>query len=253
MISLDGWRFDEYFAEMRVPSKTPDFILQARGMVRSCGIENHVFFDFCKENKGALIEWTKQECIITNHFSLSLFSLLGLIRNVHLRSMLIPVLAGEHSPLKDGIAYGSHPNLLARLIDDLGIDTDSLNAENFTVEFVDLLFSENYPICYRFGVLGVGNEALLVPEYKAVSLAFDHHYPRGVHRPFLTANIEEDRIHSKVMEDAAMLLCNDAETQDSFIQGARDGIQARFRYYDKMLDFLKKIRDGRIRRALQSF
>lgn len=233
--STENWAFEDFYAPLD-PSRGPRNSTQAaRDLVASCGIESHAFFDFARREKTALEEWAKQECIVTNHFSLALLSLVASIKNVHIRSLLMPVIAGEHSKIRDGRAVRSHPHLLSKLVRDLAIQEEHVRPASFTTEFIDVLFSAGESEAYRLGVLGIGNEALLVPEYGAVEKAFAHHYPSDLYAPFLRANIEEDTVHSDLMEEAALCLLRSDQDGVDFLRGAADGIAARMKYYDSLL------------------
>lgn len=231
---MNGWIFDDYFAPLQAPIALPQFIERSREIVAKSAIESHPFFSLARENPSALNEWTKQECVITNHFSLALLAMMASITNVHVRSLLMPVVAGEHSPIRHGRAYGSHPNLLAKLVTDLKIDPASITPLPFTATFVSQLFATGRSLPFWLGVLGVGNEALLVPEYGAVRVAFGFHHPSKVYRPFLTANIEEDSQHSALIEEAAACICVTEASKEGFLLGARRGVEARMSYYDAL-------------------
>ena len=186
------WRFDDYYTPIDPAAGPTSIIGSARLIVKDSSIANHPFFGFTRTHRAALVEWAKQECVVTNHFSFALLSLLAKIKNVHLRSLLIPIVVGEHSPVRDGYAYHSHPHLLSKLVIDLGVSTNEISPLPFTEHFIDILFCANESVAYSIGVLGVGNEALLVPEYGAVEEAFSPHFHSAIYRPFLRANVEEE-------------------------------------------------------------
>lgn len=79
---------------------------------------------------------------------------------------------------------------------------------------------------------------MLVPEYVAVESLFSELYPREMYRPFLRANIEEDRAHSALMDVAATASFDSNEDRTEFLLGAREGVDARVRYYDDLLTMI---------------
>jgi hypothetical protein len=231
----DDWKFEDYFGKLSVTATSDFCSADILKILADNSIEKHQFFDLAKSKKCFLTEWVKQECIVTNHFSLALLCFLASIKNVHLRSLLMPVVTGEHSKLRDGVAFGSHPYLLAKLAADLSIDSMAVKPEQFTIDFIETLFSETKSTAYRLGLLGIGNEALLIPEYTAVRDVFALHYDRKLFRPFLTANIEEDSQHASLMETAARFVCKSQSDWEEFILGGRDGVNARIQYYDALV------------------
>lgn len=246
-ISVEDWSFDEFFD--RLVKADDDLqlypcIAAGRDLISQAHLDLHPFFQFATENEFALKVWTMQECVITNHFSQVLFYLLSEIRNVHLRAILTPVVMGEHSPVRNGIAYGSHPHLLSKLCKDLGIDTKAIKPAPFTLEFANLLTECTTSLLYAFGVLGVGNEALLIPEYTAVERAFSRHFEPKIYKAFLRANIEEDKSHSNLFEIATICLLNSENDQQVYIKGAYDGVFGRVKYYDSLLDHCRQATKG---------
>jgi len=237
MIAGD-WKFEEYFSAL--DNKHADtnnaVILQARRILNDCEISKHQFFVTARKNSNALRVWAAQEAVITNHFSQVLLCFLSQVKNVHIRSLLMPVIAGEHSEIKKGLAYGSHPNLLAKLVQDLGISTSEIRPIECTVQFANALDRSTLNWFEGLGFLGIGNEAMLVPEYEAVETAFAHHFERSIYRPFLRANIEEDKSHSDLMDQAAMFTISSEADASKYLEGARSGVASRLEYYDRLLE-----------------
>lgn len=231
------WVYSDYFTPPNIDQIeiNSDYVNQARQALDDAKIGDHEFFDLAAKRPDLLLVWTAQESVITNHFSQVLLQFLAGVKNVHVRSRLMPVVAGEHSKLKDGVAFGSHPHLLSRLVTDLGIDSEQIKPLKCTVRFADLLSRAIEEWYYGLGFLGIGNEAMLVPEYEAVETAFSEHYDRDIFRPFLRANIEEDKSHSSIMDDAAALTIRSNEDGERYLQGAIDGVKARSRYYDDLV------------------
>lgn len=236
-LSAARWTFADYF-------EPPNFVDQpeldltiktARAYLASAAIDRHPFFQKALGNIDALALWAAQESVITNHFSQTLFAMMALIKNVHLRSVLLPVVAGEHSALKKGRAVGSHPHLLAKLVVDIGISPDAVRPSPPTIRFGEVLTDSLQSLPRALGCLGIGNEAMLIPEYTAVEKLFSELYPRELYRPFLRANIEEDHTHSTLMDLAAVAIFRSQAERDDFLTGARAGVDARVRYYDELI------------------
>lgn len=239
-VEAETWSFNDFFDQLPIVEdhiKSHPAIVAGRNILSQAQIGNHAFFAFACKNRRALEIWAMQESVITNHFSQILFYLLSQVRNVHLRAVLMPVAAGEHSPVRNGIAYNAHPHLLSKLCKDLNIDVSTIVPLPFTLAFAQLLTDCTKSLLYAFGVLGIGNEALLVPEYTAVERAFSCHYPSEVYRRFLRANIEEDKSHANLFEIAATCIMKSEADQQSYIQGARDGVSTRISYYDFLLEY----------------
>lgn len=87
---------------------------------------------------------------------------------------------------------------------------------------------------FALGVLGIGNEQMLLAEYRAVERCFDEACPDADYRDFLHANIGEDEVHTKLIGDAASALAALGSSRDEFVEGAVVGIAARVRYYDQL-------------------
>jgi hypothetical protein len=236
-LSLTDWRFSEYFDAPELAS-LPEHdrtIQAARSYLASANIADHPFFIKAAGNKDALALWTSQESVITNHFSQTLFAMMALIKNVHIRSFLLPVVAGEHSALKGGLATGAHPHLLAKLVEDTGMCPADVRPVSATIQFGGVLTASLSSLPRALGCLGIGNEAMLIPEYTAVEKLFAGLHPRAIFRPFLRANIEEDKTHSALMEIAAISTFNSELERNEFLAGAYEGVDARVRYYDRLI------------------
>jgi hypothetical protein len=237
----EKWVFADYFDPAHVPLSVEDnrMVRAAHAYLASARIGDHPFFLSARGNPAALAVWSSQECVITNHFSQTLFALIAMVGNVHVRSILLPVVAGEHSPIKNGLAVGSHPHLLAKLLEDIGIKSGNVKPLPFTVHFAEALTNSLQSTIFGLGFLGIGNEAMLIPEYTAVEGLFSLLYSRDLYRPFLRANIEEDRTHASIMESVAIALCRGSYDEYLFLRGAEAGVDARIRYYDDLLAYLE--------------
>jgi hypothetical protein len=236
-LNQSSWKFADFFdtLDFERASFNKGIIEQARTILLECDISNHEFFVIAEESAGALKVWAAQEAVITNHFSQVLLRFLSQMKNVHVRSLLMPVVAGEHSRLKDGVAFGSHPNLLAKLVLDLGLAPHDIKPMQCTIEFGNELNRSADDWYFGLGFLGIGNEAMLVPEYEAIEKVFSMHFEREIFRPFLRANIEEDKSHSDLMDQAAMLTIQNSEEATKFLAGAEAGVLSRRKYYDRLV------------------
>jgi hypothetical protein len=223
--------------------ENPDrsFVEEAGAIERRAKIENHRFFDIAKNSRQAMVLWASQEAIVTNPFSQILFRLISNIKNVHVRSILLPVVHGEHSTVRKGTADKSHPWLIWRLCRSLGISEKEIKPTKAIIEFIKVLeLSAENPM-RGLGVLGIGNELMLLAEYRAVEKCFDSACPDADYRDFLHANIGEDEVHSKLIGDAAAAMGALGDSRDEFIGGARDGVAARVAYYDALLEELSHL------------
>ena len=224
----------EYFEPLK---ENPDssFLKAAEAIERDAKIEDHHFFVVAKKSKPALVLWTSQEAIVTNPFSQILFRVISNIKNVHVRSILIPVVHGEHSPVRKGIAHRSHPWLIWKLCQSLRISNEAIKPTRAVVAFIKALEAEADNPMRALGTLGIGNELMLLAEYRAVETCFDAVCPEADYKDFLEANIGEDETHTKLIGGAAAALTTFGYNPDDFIAGARVGVAARVSYYDELL------------------
>jgi hypothetical protein len=237
--NFENLQMSEYFEQLK---DNPDrsFVETAYAMEREAKIEDHPFFTSAKLSRNAMVLWTSQEAIVTNPFSQILFRLISNIKNVHIRSILIPVVHGEHSKVKKGTAEKSHPWLIWRLCRSLGINATDIKPTQAIIDFVKTLEIASENPMYGLGVLGIGNELMLLAEYTAVESCFDVACPDAEYKDFLHANIGEDEVHSQLIGNAAASLAALGHNPQDFLNGAKDGIQARVKYYDDLLDLIKK-------------
>ncbi len=222
----------DYFDPVK-PDIDRSFVDVAEALEREAKIEEHPFFTLARGSRAAVILWASQEAIVTNPFSQVLFRVLSNVKNVHVRSILLPVVHGEHSPLRHGIADRSHPWLIWRLCRSLGIS--EMRATKAIVEFIGVLEVAADNPMRALGVLGIGNELMLLAEYRAVEACFDAVCPEADYRDFLQANIGEDETHTKLIGDAAAALTEFGHSAADLIAGAQEGVDARVRYYDTLV------------------
>jgi hypothetical protein len=240
-INFDNLNIAEYFEPLKV---NPDrvFVDVANKIERDSKIETHSFFEAAKHSRDAMILWTSQEAIVTNPFSQILFQLIGNVKNVHVRSILMPVVGGEHSKVKEGTASKSHPWLIWKLCRSLNIEAKDIKPTKAIIDFIKVLADAAENPMYGLGVLGIGNELMLLAEYTAVESCFDVACPDADYKDFLHANIEEDEVHSRLIGDAAAALATLGFSINDFLTGAKDGVQARVSYYDALLIEIIKIK-----------
>lgn len=211
------------------------FVDSAEALERNAKIEEHPFFALAKHKREALVLWASQEAIVTNPFSQVLFRVISNIKNVHIRSILLPVVVGEHSTIRDGIAEKSHPWLIWRLCCSLGISDQDIKPTKAVINFISVLESAPDHPMRALGILGVGNELMLLSEYRAVEACFNAVCPEADYQDFLHANIAEDEAHTKLIGMAAAALATLGYPREDFMDGAREGVVARVAYYDALL------------------
>lgn len=211
------------------------FVEQAEAIERSAQIENHPFFREARHRRELLTLWAAQEAVVTNPFSQILFRVLSNIPNVHVRSIMLPVVHGEHSSVKNGVATKSHPWLIWKLCGSMGLDGSNIRPTKAVTDFIHTLEAAADTPMKALGMLGIGNEKILLAEYRAVEICFDYAYPEADYRDFLRANIGEDEVHTELMGKAAIALTSLGYAPDEFIDGAKLGVAARYKYYDDLL------------------
>lgn len=222
----------------------PDFdldvpeIRQAVEYQEQAGIARHPFFKVAAKSRNALEIWAAQEYITSANFSQVLAEWISTIDNYNVRSLVIPVLAEEHSDVRSSIADRCHPNLARNLCLSLGIDLSRLTSIRPTEEFIDQMEASGEKPLVGAGFLGVGNERMLIPEYGAVRECFMESWRETEFAPFLDANIADDRYHHDLIEHAAAGMISLGQNAADFLAGAIAGVDARIRYYDSLCEFL---------------
>lgn len=227
-----------YFAPLSLGGDR-NFIAEAEAIESAAKIADHPFFGLAKRNKQALLLWTSQEASVTNPFSQILLATLSHIRNVHVRALLMPVVAGEHGRVVDNRASKSHPWLIWELCMSLGVDKKPIVPTSALLEFVGTLERTTSNPMLALGALGIGNELMLLSEYSAIQSCFEALTPEAKFAEFLKGNISEDEVHTKLIEDAAVALRNAGFNSDDFLKGAALGVSARVKYYDTLFDIFR--------------
>lgn len=216
-----------------------EFAIEAEQIERAAKIEGHEFFKYAGNHPAALVLWTSQEAVVTNPFSQILFKVLANIPNVHVRSILMPVVTGEHSAIRSGVADRSHPWLIWRLCKSIGLTEDAIVISQAVADFIETLDQSAQSPMRALGVLGVGNEQMLLAEYKAVEACFDQALPDADYKDFLRANIGEDEIHTRLIAIAATAMAQLGYDPSDYLLGAEQGVSARVQYYDMLLQQAK--------------
>ena len=237
-LRLDEWEYGTWF----MPPPTTELhsaVDDVERYIQSRQLEDHPFFKAAYESEKALRLWVCQELIITNAFSqIVLFSAATLV-NVHLRSMLTDVAFGEHGIVRNRIAQRAHPWLLNQLRESMDIAMDEVRPAPATLALIKRLAeSTNHPL-KAVAWIGVGNERLIIPEYSAIKLCFEHCLPKVNYREFLDANLNEDMGHSRLCYEVASALISLGADPDHFRQEAMASIDSRIQYFDELLQSLE--------------
>jgi hypothetical protein len=211
-------------------------VVIAHSFIARAELHKHEFFARADESQSLLRIWVGQELFVTNPFAQLLLGLAAQVGNVHLRSLIVSVANGEHSGVKNGIANKSHPWLLHELATAMKVDFARPVELRGTRAFLASLevACARSPVA-AVGALGIGNEALLVPEYSRVLLAFERCIPEIHSSEFLTANINEDRHHAEIMDLVASVMLRSGASEDEYLAAADASVNARLAYYDSLL------------------
>jgi hypothetical protein len=158
--------------------------------------------------------------------------------------MVSAVAAAEHGAIRGNTAPFAHPWLLYSLGKSVRLTDDEMVILPETAQFLEMISKdcERSPLAAA-GVLGMGSERLLVPEYTAARNAFEKCWPECDFRRFLNANIEEDVRHAELMENVGRALLSLGHRDGDFLSGAQVGIEARIVYYDALVE---RVGTGRI-------
>jgi pyrroloquinoline quinone (PQQ) biosynthesis protein C len=233
------WSYEQYFSAPIGDASHPA-IVQASDLVDNCGIADHPFFGVASSSQSVLRSWVSQELVVTNPFSQMLMQLANAIDNVHIRTMVMQVAFGEHGPLRGRLAPVAHPWLLHQLGISVGLEPKEILPFEETLLFLEEIGEAcEASTLSAVGVLGMGSERLLVPEYTAIRTSFEQGWPDCDFKRFLNANIEEDVAHASLMELVAASLIEVGGNPDDFVDGARVGVSARMRYYSSLLERLQ--------------
>ncbi|WP_234536378.1 iron-containing redox enzyme family protein [Streptomyces sp. R39] len=236
--NVDAWDYESRFVPVETSTLHPVVELASR-LVPDSGIEDHPFFRVAAGSRKALEFWVTQELFVTGVFAQLLNLTASAVVNVHQRARLNLVIQGEHGGVRKGAARASHPWLLHRLRESMGIPQEAVTVAAPTHTFLRALAGFMDTPVNALGGLGVGNEQMLVPEYGAVKQAFESAAPDADYAEFLHANIDEDTAHSAIMAHiASELITRDPSLADGYLAAARGSVIARKEYYDELYEIL---------------
>ena len=233
-LGLQSWTHSEFFLPTEVSAIHP-IVEKVEEYIAATSLDQHPFFAEAKVNTNALLMWASQEIVMTNAFSQIVLFAASRVRNVHIRAVLAEVAYGEHGRCKRGLAAKSHPWLLEQLRTSVGLSSEEVKPHPATISFIGRLceFLES-PLSSIAGI-GVGNERLIEPEYKAIKQCFAAKFPGTNFAPFLDANMSEDLIHSRLCYEAATALIVSDDDATRFLGWARRSVDSRVKYFDELL------------------
>jgi pyrroloquinoline quinone (PQQ) biosynthesis protein C len=229
------WQYDVWFAPPRNVTRHPA-VSEALRYASDRRIDSHPFFRKASKSKQALELWVSQELIVTGAFSQILLRVCAMIENVHVRTMVMEVVDGEHGPLRAGMAGASHPWLLHQLGESIGLAPASVQILAETEEFLAALETKAREPLTGVAAVGVGNERLILPEYAAVKRCFDACWPGSEYRAFLDANINDDLRHSELLADVGTIMIDNGADPQSYLRAAIESVDDRYHYYDRLLE-----------------
>lgn len=232
--AITAWSYEPWFHLPNLNGTEPA-VTSGIQIVDQSGIDQHPFFQTAAESRATLKLWVSQELVVTNPFSQLLLDLASRIANLHIRAMVTTVASAEHGQFRKGMAARAHPWLLHRLGENVGVRPEDVQVLPETASFLRAIELEcSRSTAASAGVLGMGSERLLVPEYSAIKRSFELGWPDSNFREFLDANILEDEAHAEIMEAVGTALIRNGEPADHFLEGARVGVEARLEYYDRL-------------------
>jgi len=199
---MQDFIFDDWFDAPKRVRRAPE-VSAALEYADSCGIRDHAFFQVARSDPAALKVWVCQELVVTGPFSQALLRLAAQISNVHLRSMVMVVINGEHGRLKGMEASNAHPWLLNQLRISMNLRREEVQPVAETLEFLATLDKETESILAGLAATGIGNERLILGEYGEIKKCFEECWPQSDYSRFLDANIGEDLRHSEMLCDVA--------------------------------------------------
>ena len=221
----------------------PDFaapdanVSAARNLVGDVNIAQHRFFRAARSSPDLVGYWVTQELFITNPYSQLLLMVSSRLDNAHIRQMFLEVAVGEHGGCQESeggyVRWKSHPSLLQRLGEHLGIDLSRAAQEFETLDYLQTLRRLCRSPMMAMGAIGAGNEQLLIQEYAAARYACVSACaaPEDV-LEFFDANINANVEHGKLCETVAMGLKSQGFRTSEYLAGARRALAARVKFYD---------------------
>jgi len=240
--SQESWNHSRFLARPNFAAEVRQ-IDAASNYLSASRVGNHRFFEAAEDSILALQLWSEQELVISSMFSQALAAWLSSIHNCHVRAAVVPVLAGEHGTFRRFEAVGAHPALAEALCISLDSSLELIPVLAPTRHFlVELAGNAKEPMVGA-GFLGIGNEKMLLPEYRAVRRCFAKRAPHSSFHDFLDANIDEDEGHHRLIELAVRGLVSIGYDAEEFLQGAIRGVDARITYLDGLSELHKNNRE----------
>ena len=133
------------------------------------------------------------------------------------------------------MARWSHPWLLHRLRESMGIEAQAIRPLDETNEFLDVLFEECKTPLTGVAALGMGNERLLLPEYVALRKSFEQCWPDCDYSGFLEANLTADAEHARMLGIVASAMIMRGCDPRVYLEAAKRSVDSRIRYHDRLL------------------
>jgi hypothetical protein len=235
--ALPGWSYARFLGVPDFELALPE-IAEAAKYGDAAKVSQHPFFRLTHEKPSLLKVWAEQELITSSCFSQVITEWMATIDNCHIRTLVFPVLQGEHGRMSGHIAKRSHPYLAEKLCRSLGSDLNAISALEPTQNFIELMEESSETPLSGAGFLGIGNERMLIEEYGAVRDAFQVAWPTADFEDFLDANILDDIEHHQLIERAASALVSLGGDASTFLDHAIRGVDARMSYYDDLVRLL---------------
>jgi Iron-containing redox enzyme len=213
-------------------------IARSKDYVTKAHIADHEFFELASESRPLVRLWVAQELCITNAFSQILLGVAAMLPNVYLRRHFLEVVVGEHGdPNEEGDRALPHPVLLRRAADAVGLNIDGITMLPQTQAYLSTLskICSDGPLA-ALGAIGVGNEALLVDEYKAACSAFQSAFGSKSETVFFSVNIDADDNHYEICASTATAHCAlYGEKARNYDYAAERAIMARAHFYEELV------------------
>jgi len=240
-LELDRWEYSELFDPMPAVDYT-SLMSDVRHLARSANLPSHPFFKLAAREMSALELWVTQELVMTNSFSQLVLYAAAQTCNVHARAILTEIAKGEHELVDDGGAFESHPWLLERLRESLSIERGSVRPLAPVLAFIGRLAAHVSDPLGAIAFIGIGNELIIVPEYREIERCFRAQAKDSEYQPFLEANIVADVDHARMCVQLAAKYISLGASRDAFLGLARDAIASRVTYFDDLYSLARAAR-----------
>jgi hypothetical protein len=232
-LGLEDWQYGSFFDPVAPPET--DLTEALEELVLDAKLDEHPFFDLAARTQSALWLWASQELVMTNAFSQIVLRAASQIGNVHARAVLAEVAYGEHGRVRSGLAKRAHPWLLEQLRASIDLTRSKVAPAQPTINFIERLASRITEPLESVAFIGIGNERLIAPEYKAIRRCFQALFPLAQFEPFLKANIDEDIVHARLCYELGAILSKSSADEQRFLEAAAASIKSRVIYFDELL------------------